>query len=252
MSNQVHWGNPPARLVLGSEDVHVWSAQLNGLKNVEADFRSLLSREEINRASRFKFAEHRAQFVLTRGVLRRVLAGYLCRSPNSIEIAEDEKKKPFVRLGDPGAPAWIRFNTSHSDSLAVFAFSRGLTLGIDIENVQREIDFQAIVESHFTESEKAAFRVIPPPSRRQAFFEAWTRKEAYLKALGDGLRAPLNSIEIPLGSIGEPILLKNSGLQSFVVYSFVPGARATGALAVEGERHNLQFLRWEWGFAPRQ
>lgn len=142
----------------------------------------------------------------------------------------------------------MRFNASHSGSFTVFAISDGLELGVDIEHIQRDIDFEPIAESHFTVSERDALRNLPATARREAFFAAWTRKEAYLKALGDGLRAPLNSIDVSLEPGLRPILLKTSTLINCVLYSFVPAVDYYGALVAEGKCHNLRFFEWSDDF----
>ena len=246
MTKQTRWPEPPSQLELGSGQVHLWCAQLDVEPGLAAQFYSCLSGDERSRADRFHFAKDQSRFVVSRGVLRELLGSYLRIAAAAVVISKDEKGKPFLPSNrEPNLRARLRFNASHSESLAVFAFSEGFELGIDVESIQRTLDFEAIAESHFTDTEKAQLSQLSPDAKREAFFHGWTRKEAYLKVTGDGLRVPLQNVEVPLQATNGPILLKNRDFSICTVYSFLPAPGFAGAVAAEGTGHDLRYWGWK-------
>src|SRR5215510_15434116 len=146
---------PGLPLNLVRKQVDLWCARLDVGVEVVAKLYASLSPDEKARADRFHFARDRSRFVVSRGALRELLGGYLRITPAFVRLAYDEKRKPCLQT-DPNLPSpmRVRFNASHSESLAVFAFSRELELGVDIEYVQRDMDYEAILEHQFTEAEK--------------------------------------------------------------------------------------------------
>jgi len=246
MINETPGQEPPSHTELGAGQVHVWCAQLDVGPELEAQFYSCLSRDEKSRADRFHFAKDRSRFVVSRGVLRELLGGYLRFAPASIVISKDEKGKPFVPSNrESNLRGMLRFNTSHSESLAVFAFSDGFELGIDIEWIQRALDFAAIAASHLIDVEKVQLSKLSPEAKREAFFLGWTRKEAYLKVAGDGLHVPLHSIEVPLEAGVRCMKLKSKGLPACTMYPLLPVPDFAGAVAAEGTEHDLHFWTWK-------
>jgi 4'-phosphopantetheinyl transferase len=208
-----------------------------------------LSLDEKVRADRFRFAKDRSRFVVSHGALRELLGGYLRIAPASVELANDDKRKPFVQVGPHlTSQARVRFNASHSESLAVFAFSRALELGVDVEYIHRDVDFEVIAQSHFARAERLLLNQLSPDARREAFFLGWTRKEAYLKATGDGLRTALDSFAVSLETSPGPILLKTKDFPMSTMYSFIPAADYAGAVVAEGTGHDLRFWRWKHAF----
>lgn len=250
MIAQTSWKEPPPLLYLKPNQVDLWRAQVDAEQDVLAEFQSSLSAEEESRANRFHFSRDRSRFVVSRGVLRVLLSIYLRTSPAAVKLATDDNGKPFVLAGEHSTSRTpIRFNTSHSESWAVFAFSRELELGIDIEYFQREVDHEAILERHFSDVERTQLRALSPDARRQAFFRVWTRKEACLKATGDGLRTDLDSFSVPLErDIRQCISLNINDLSTSTMYSFSPALDYAGALVVEGSGHDLHFWTWKHDF----
>ena len=250
MTAQTSWKEPPFLLDLKPNQVDLWRAQLDAEPDVLAEFQSSLSAEEKSRANRFHFSRDRSRFVVSRGVLRVLLSIYLRTSPAAVKLATDDNGKPFVLAGQHSASRTpIRFNTSHSESWAVFAFSRELELGIDIEYFLRDVDYEAILERHFSDVERTQLRALPPDVRHQAFFRVWTRKEACLKATGEGLRTDLDSFSVPLElDARQRISLTINGLSTSTMYSFSPAFEFEGALVVEGSGHDLRFWTWEYDF----
>ena len=184
-------------------DAHVWIACRPPAQEPFAE--AALSREERDRARRFQFAEHRLAYEFAHGVLREVLGGYLERPPGDIRFRENSFGKPFLDEAD-GDRA-VEFNLSHAGRVVLIGVCRGRRIGIDVEEIRAVDDLAGICESCFTSRETAFIFRQPGAERMRAFFRCWTRKEAYVKALGMGLSIPLHSFdtlidhELPCGFV---------------------------------------------------
>jgi 4'-phosphopantetheinyl transferase len=192
------WLAPPGILVLGNDDVHVWRATLDKTPSQIQSYLHNLAADEHVRAERFYFERDREHFIAARGVLRAILGGYLHRTPESLSFCYSSHGKPA--LAGESAEDAIRFNVSHSQGVALFAVTRGREVGIDIEHIRFDLEVAEIAERFFSPWEVATLRALPIEAQRQAFFCCWTRKEAYIKARGEGLSLPLDQFEVS----GEP------------------------------------------------
>jgi 4'-phosphopantetheinyl transferase len=161
----------------------------------------LLSEGELQRAYRFASDRDRRRFAVARAGLREQLAARLGRRPEAIKLVCGAQGKPALeqRRGDPD----LRFNVSHCDDVAVYAFSRGREIGVDIEEVRHMDDADDIAMRFFSHRENEAYLALAPNDRALGFFNCWTRKEAFVKALGEGLSHPLDSFDVSLAP-GEP------------------------------------------------
>ena len=240
---------PPPEL--GPGEIHVWSVRLDPpAEQVEALGR-VLSEDEWERARRFRFDKHRRQYVVGRGALRTLLAAYLGIDPKAVRFTYGPRGKPF--LAPPLDGRGLHFNLSNSDELALVGFVLGRELGVDVEFLRRMNDCEEIAERFFSESERKVLRTIPFPAKQEAFFNCWTRKEAYLKAVGEGLAAPLDSFDVTL-ALGEPprmLTLKGDAEAAarWFFHHFCPADHYLGALAIEG----VEGGPWEvktWAFVP--
>lgn len=178
------------------EDVRVAFVSLDVSAERLRALSSLLSPDERARAERFAFERHRRRFTAARGQLRETLGAALAMSPEAIRFEQGPNGKP--RLAQDKDGAW-RFNVSHSDERAAFAIARGLELGVDLEALRSDIDHAAIAARFFAPAERDALLALPEHERAAGFFEIWTRKEAFVKLLGDGLTIPLASFVVSLG-----------------------------------------------------
>ena len=177
--------------------IEVWCVQTAAPANVMRECASLLSADEKHRAARFRFERHREEFLIAHGALRILLARYLhCRAPD-LAFAYGRRNKPA--LPNSG----IEFNISHTDGLAVLAFAKGGEIGIDVERIHAVSDMMDIISHFFCRDEAEELSSLPEAERDQAFFLCWTRKEAYIKATGDGLSTPLSDFRVTLKP-GEP------------------------------------------------
>jgi 4'-phosphopantetheinyl transferase len=175
---------------------------------------------ERQRAYRFRHARDRRRYVAARGLLRQLLAARLGTHPRAVEFSYGAHGKPCLAPGS--AAGDMRFNVSHTGDFALFAFSRGREVGVDVEAVLPMRDADTIARHFFSRGELQAYRALEPRDRALGFFTCWTRKEAYLKALGGGLQSPLSEFDAPPG---------------WSLSSFAPAPGHTAALAVEPRRN---------------
>jgi 4'-phosphopantetheinyl transferase len=164
------------------EDVHVWCVSLSLPEDRFSRFEQVLSRDERARADRFRFAVHRQHFVAARGVLRYLLGHYAEMSPARIQFQEGAYGKPaLVKQGR------VRFNVSHSGELGLYAIADQREVGIDIEQHRAMDDLEGIAKHYFAPGELAELERLTSADRNAAFFRCWSRKEAFVKAVGAGL-----------------------------------------------------------------
>jgi 4'-phosphopantetheinyl transferase len=195
---------PRGRIALGSREVDVWRFALQPGEARLAELLAALSADELDRADQFAFAERRRAFVAARGTLREILSRYVGVTPAEMAFVYDATGKPA--LAPSLAASGLRFNLAHSGDCGACAVALDGELGIDVERVRPLDNAAAIVARYFSPAEQAAWLQLKGAEQPAAFLRAWTRKEAYLKALGDGLRAPLSQFTVTLAP-GEPALL---------------------------------------------
>ncbi len=176
-------------------DIHVLHASLDAEFQNLPEWYTLLSQDERQRAARFHFALHRDRFIVARGILRRLLGHYLDVLPERIAFRYGLNNKPAL-LGD-----LVHFNISHSEDRALFAFSATTALGVDIEAIRPLPGILQLARTAFSIAEQKALNALAPELQRQAFFRCWTRKEAFIKALGQGVSYPLDQFSV---SLDEP------------------------------------------------
>jgi 4'-phosphopantetheinyl transferase len=231
---------------LGPRDVHVWRIALVQPERVIEHYRELLAADEIERADRFYFAKDRTRFTVARGAMRHLLGTYLSLGPREISFTYGPQGKPD--LAAPQSNSGLRFNLSHSGEIALLAVARNMELGVDVEQIRADFASGEIATRFFSPEECAKLAALNANQSVDAFFNCWTRKEAYIKARGEGLFIPLDSFEVAFAPGEEPALLQvKSGDDFFSRWRFHalhPGAGYKAALAVEGSDHVLRL--WEW------
>ncbi len=240
------WCPPPQTLTLGSDEVHVWRAALD-LKSADVhSLRLTLSAEELARAERFYFRRDREHFVVAHGLLRAILGQYLKIEPGQLQFCYNPYGKPALARTF-GRDA-LRFNMSHSYGLALFAVTCGREIGVDLERLRPHLADEQIAERFLSPREAAALRALPTNMRQEGFFTCWTRKEAYIKAIGEGLTLSLDQFDVSLAP-GEPAALVSTSTDPqeasrWSLRGLAPNAGYVGALAVEG--HDLRIKCWQW------
>jgi 4'-phosphopantetheinyl transferase len=243
----VLWHPPPASLTLSSDQVHIWQAHLDLPAELLAQLRATLSTDEQRRADRFHFERDRHRFTAGRGILRNILSRYSGIESALLEFSYSPRGKPALRSAPAGGN--LNFNLSHSGGLALYAVTRHRQIGIDLEMLRPMPDAEKIAERFFSTGESAALRNLPTTDKQEAFFLCWTRKEAYLKAVGQGLTG-LDEVEVSL-TPGEPAkILSISGdvqqARRWSLQHLTPAPGCVGAVAVEGNGFSLSC--WEWEF----
>jgi 4'-phosphopantetheinyl transferase len=187
-------------LRLGVSDVHVWSGDLDIL---DAAHRNVLSDDELERATSFRFARDRARFVAARTLLRTLLASYADCHARSIRFAYGPFGKPTL----PDFPR-LRFNLAHSENCVVVAVTRGREVGVDVELLRDVVDCTLVARHFFAPAEIETLTMQPAGEQPHAFLRCWTRKEAFIKARGDGLSLPLADFEVSFADDAPPALLR--------------------------------------------
>lgn len=209
--------------------VHVWTASLDVGAAQRRALGRHLSRGEVDRALRLRSDLDRTRFVVARGILRELVARYLCVEPCCIRFRYGAYGKPSLADGA------LAINLSRTEDRVVFAFARGRELGIDIERVRRDFPYERVAAAFFSAAEVPALQAFPPEERPEAFFRCWTRKEAYLKARGDGLTVDLASFDVSLDEC--PVLLRVPDEPGrFALYDLDAPPGHAVALAADGQR----------------
>ena len=244
---------PPDHLLLTADEVHVWRATLEQPAPRVALLRRFLAEEELERVEAFRFRRDKERFVVARALLRIILGCYLCRDPRELRFRYGPRGKPFLVEEGGVSGVKIRFNLSHSDGLALLAVTRGAHIGVDIERIRPDLAYERIVDRFFSSQEVASLRTLPRNDvRRKAFFACWTRKEAYIKAIGEGLSCPLDRFAVSLIPSKPAGLLHVDGNREaharWSLCELDAGPCYAAALAVEGRGQRIQCFH----FVPQE
>jgi 4'-phosphopantetheinyl transferase len=234
----LNWLPAPKKLDLLLNDVHIWRINLNSDELQLQFFRETLSSDEIARAERFYFPEHRQRFMAGRGTLRAILGQYLDIAPKQVEFEYQPRGKPLLaaKFADKG----LLFNLSHSQDLALLGISYQNQIGVDLEYIRTMSDLEGLAKRFFSAREYEYLRLLSLAQQQQIFFRYWTCKEAYLKATGDGL-VQLEEIEIDL-TPNQPSKLLVSG--DWSLRELTPADNFAAAVVVAGSNINLHC--WEY------
>lgn len=240
------WLVPPKELMLSSNEVHVWRANLEVQPLQAQNFEYTLSYDERLRARQYRFPHLRQRYVASRGILRAILSNYLSEAPETIHFRYTYYGKPFLepKIGK----ASLHFNVTHTEDIALYVIAQARRVGIDIERYRSIPDAEAIAERFFSPREKRALYNLSIQQRQLAFLRCWTRKEAYIKAVGIGLSLPLDQFSVTLNPDEPAQLLRTDYdlaiIEHWELHELEPGQGYLAALAVEG--HDLQLMCWQW------
>lgn len=237
------WLKAPTNIKLLSNEVHVWRENLDNVKPLLEDFAQVLSEDELVRARRFHFEQHRQRFIAGRGILRNILSRYLNIEPSEINFGYEPRGKPFLEHKLNGNN--LCFNLSHSQNYALYVMSLNNSIGVDLEGISPKTDVVSLAQRFFSPSEFAVIESAPPEQQQQLFFRYWTCKEAYLKATGTGLK-DLQKVEIYL-TPEQPAQLNipniaNSG--EWNLLEIQPFSNCAATIAFTGR--DVEFKYWDY------
>jgi 4'-phosphopantetheinyl transferase len=234
------------RLKLELNEVHIWRVDLAKQHDDIQRCHRVLSVDETERADRFYFEKDRRRFTVARAAMREILSRYTGLAATHLRFSYGPKGKPD--LSGVLEHSGIKFNLSHSSELALFAVTRGLTVGVDIEWIKADFAGGDIAERFFSATEVQTLRSLPASQQVEAFFSCWTRKEAYIKALGEGVSVPLDSFAVAFAP-GVPAALLDAKVdpaevERWSMYNIVVSEGYKAALVVEGKDHRLTKMEW--------
>ena len=244
MRKETFFHSPPPGLAVNLAEAHVFRLNLQADEGERQALSLLLDETERARAARYLFAADRERFAIAHGLARRVLGFITQQPPGALRLAVSEHGKPYL----PDLPS-LRFNLSHSRDQALLAFVQNQDVGVDIEAIRADLDRASIGRRFFSEMEWHALNALPAEDQISAFYTCWTRKEAYIKGRGLGMRIPINRFSVSLAP-GEParLLEPDPALppgESWSLYDLQPGQGFAGALAVCGTVERV--FTWQWG-----
>ena len=236
------WNIPPSNFCLVSNEVHIWYANLDLSVRETEELAKTLSTDEREKAHKFRFEEHRRRSIVTRARLRQILANYLHISAEEILFNYSDRGKPSLsnHLNQDN----LQFNVSHSQNLALYAFTYGDRVGIDLEYFRLCSDAAQIARRFFALQEYELISSLEKDRQREVFLHIWTIKEAYLKATGEGLSGSLDAVQVSFQG-EQPVGLAAVGGNSaraanWLVHSFVPAHNFIATVAVEREFDSSQ------------
>jgi 4'-phosphopantetheinyl transferase len=234
------WAENPGQPTLAPGEIHVWRANLDSEPASLRALETTLAPDEKARADRFRFPQDRNAFIATRGILRELLGKYVSRAPAELVFDYGDLGKPYLHAAPDQS---IQFNVSRSRDLALLAFAAGRSLGIDVELVRPDFAAIEIAQRYFSPREIDELKSLPPQSLAEGFFLCWTRKEAYVKARGEGMQIPLNSFRVSL-TPGQPARLESTESARWSLHTVTPDPRYVGALVAEGKAPRIVYLDW--------
>jgi len=243
----------PSSFQLASDEVHSWCARLDVPPETSARLYATLTPDERTRSARFQFELDQQRFIVARGVLRDLLGRYLQTQPGQIRFVYNAFGKPDL---GPEFGNRLKFNLSHSAGLALIAIATASNVGVDLEYVRAQSDYADIARSFLSTAEADYLIALPSHLYAEAFLGCWTKKEAYVKACGEGLATPLNGFSVPLttdpGDTPVDLYLASKDMvpaKRWSLYTLRPAPGYAGALAIEGTGWRLR--QWQWKMPQR-
>ncbi len=239
------WDVGPVQPLLQNQEVHIWYADLNLSENLIQLMGNVLNQDEKDRAARFVRDEDRLHFIAARSILRNILSRYCHCAPENIQFNYNAKGKPFLNVEQMQLD--IQFNLSHSHGVALYAISLIENIGIDIEYNQRQIHPLDIAQRFFSNEEITLLSQLPASEQLTGFYKIWTRKEAYVKAIGEGISHPFDQFSVDLMNNKSKIKLNaaKGKLSEWTIYEILTDTKYSAALALPFDEPIIHYWRWQ-------
>jgi len=245
-TEELKWRTAIPEELISAQEVHVWRASLDVSVLQYENLLGFLSADELERAGRFRFERDQKRFIVARGILRKILGRYLEKDPDKLLFEYTDHGKP--KLANNAGNDTFRFNLSHSDAFALYGVTRGRSIGIDIEQIRDDVDVRQVARRFFSPGEIVSLERVNESNLQELFFQYWTRKEAFIKAMGEGISFPLEQCDVSSssGKVLSPVILLNDGrkISSWNVQDIFPGSGYAAALSVEGDAWNLSHYNY--------
>lgn len=230
------WRQGPLCPELAENSLHIWCVSLEVGETRLHNLKGLLSEDELTRADGYHFERQRRRYIVCRGQLRKILAGYIKCSTTSIKFQYGDKGKPDLAVGQTTAKT--KFNVSKSEELALIAVTNAGEVGVDIEHLRPVSDATKLAQRYFAVSEVETLLSLPNSLHERTFLEIWTRKEAFIKATGQGLSYPLNQFAVSAAHTGPVVTVKlfqdSAQSEHWHLVSISPSKDVLAAVAVCG------------------
>lgn len=245
------WRDMPDDWSPSAVAVDVWRADVSGLDDSVETCLPLLTEQEQARAQRYRVPTSRCEFIAGRALLRTLLGKALGKPPRDVALIFTNRGKPLLAGDDAGGDAGgdIHFNLSHSHGVILLALASGRAVGVDVEKLREKTECERLAARFFSAQESQALLAVPPRHRRRAFFNGWTRKEAFLKATGKGIAFGLDQFDVTLWPTDDARLLATrfdpAEAARWMLVNLEPGEGFAGALAVRGS--GLSVRCWDTG-----
>lgn len=238
------WDLGELQPILQNHDVHIWCADLNIPDDLLQQLFRLLNHAEKERAARYIRTVDRSHFIAARSILRDILSRYCHCAAENIQFNYNAKGKPFLNF--ELMKFNIHFNLSHSHGVALYAISHCENIGIDIEYNQRQIHPLEIAQRFFSKEEIALLSHLPKSEQLTNFYKIWTRKEAYVKAIGEGISNTLDQFSVDLINFKSKIKSSttNGKLSDWYIYDILMDPNYTATLALSFDEPIIRYLRW--------
>jgi 4'-phosphopantetheinyl transferase len=234
--------NIQKQVSLSGNEIHVWQIDLETQIHNSKAYWSYLSNFERSRANNFRFEIHKNKYIIRTGILRILLSNYLMCQPNEIKFEIGDFGKPKLTNSD------LAFNLSHSKNKAIIAIALDLQLGIDIEYIDEKKEAKQIAKNFFSNEEINQLYTLEDVKLADGFFNIWTKKEAFIKAIGTGLTYPLDSFDVNLDVI-EKNALTHVGTsfakaKKWNLFSIKTFKNYKAALAYKGKAKEIHYFNY--------
>jgi 4'-phosphopantetheinyl transferase len=236
---------PSRNASVREDEVHIWCITIDRRAHELRAWRRVLSDDECARMDRFQFEADRRRYLVGRAVLRTLLGRRLGIGPGAVRFSYSAYEQPL--LAADLAASRLQFSVSHSGELVLVALTQGRAVGVDVERIRTDLAVDKIATRFFSPRERDILAAVPATRQHDAFFACWTRKEAYIKARGDGLNLPLDAFDVDFLP-GQPVRLAETRhdpgeAARWTLHDLDIGEGYKAALALEGEGTPTC---WQW------